>query len=508
MPIPLKLKFDKHEPQAATDALASDVILPNGSSITQLSGLAAISAAANTETVSLAGSGMIFINTYGSGVSADFRTAIITAENFFQSHFSNTVTLNMNFDLTPINNTFSGQNNFTAITHVTYANLVGALRSHATTADDLAAVNSLPAVDPSGGAGFALATGSAINLGLASSGTGNNDSIVLNSNLSWTFGADAVGVLEHEISEGALGRIGGLGVQNGWWSLMDLFRYAAPGQHDYTGGTDGLASFFSVDGTTLLAQFHNSLNSSGVFDTQDFADWNASVHGDAFGPSGPGAPGTISATDLRLMDILGWTPINIIPPTPTNFTVVDTTVNSTTTAAGDIYVGPVSGLQHQYMNITPDSLNITSAVPNAFIHSGSGMDAIDVSKANGNNILDGSSGSNFLTGGRGNDVFYMDDRNPASPIFSTIVNFHSGDSATVWGVNATDFKLITLDNQGAPGTLGLDYIFTAPGHIDASFVLAGYTSADLTNGRLMASYGRTPDLPNLPGSEYMTVHAA
>jgi Ca2+-binding RTX toxin-like protein len=134
------------------------------------------------------------------------------------------------------------------------------------------------------------------------------------------------------------------------------------------------------------------------------------------------------------------------------------------------------------------------------------MDGIDVSRANGNNILDGSTGSNFLTGGIGNDTFYLDNRAPDSPIFSTIVNFHAGDNVTVWGVNAADFKMLMLDNQGAAGFRGLDLIFTAPGHLDTSFVLAGYTSADLTNGRLSLNYGTTPNLPGLPGSQYLTVH--
>jgi hypothetical protein len=304
-----------------------------------------------------------------------------------------------------------------------------------------------------------------------------------------------------------LGRIGGVGVQDAWWGPMDLFRYAAANQHDYSGGQDGLASFFSVDGTNLLTPFHNSLSTAGVFDGQDFADWASSISGDAFGASGPGAPGTITATDLRVMDILGWTPSAPAAALAANFNVLDTITNATTLAAGDPYAGPVAGLEHQYINITPDSLNITSSIPNAFIHSGSGTDGIDVSKANGNNILDGSTGSNFLTGGIGDDSFYMDDRAPDSPIFSTIVNFHSGDNATVWGVNANDFTLTTLDNQGAITARGLDYIFTAPGHIDTSFVLAGYTSADLTNGRLTASYGTTADLPGLPGSAYLTIHA-
>jgi hypothetical protein len=497
-----------HKPDSTdSDSVSNAATTGDNSSEVQATDPLTLAAAGSTETVTLAGSQMVFVNTYGTGVSAAFKSAIITAENFFQSHFSNAVTLNMSFDLAAISNTFSGQNNYTAQIHISYATLVAALQSHATTADDLASIKALPAQDPSGDDGFAVPMGAAINLGLVPSTTANNDSVVLNSNYSWTFGDDAVGVLEHEISEGALGRIGGLGVQNGWWGVLDLLRFSGPNQHDYTGGQDGLPTYFSVDGTTMLLPFHNALNTSGVFDNQDFADWDGSVHGDAFGPSGPSAPGTISATDLRVMDILGWTPIVSPPSPPTNFTVVDTTTNSTTTSAGDTYTGPVSGLQHQFIDITPDSLNITASVPNSFIHSGSGTDGIDVSKANGNNIVDGSTGSNFLIGGTGNDTFYLDDRNPAAPVFSTIVNFHQGDSVTVWGVNAADFKLVTLDNQGAAGATGLDYVFTAPGHIDTSFVLAGYTSADMTNGRLTAAYGTTANLPNLPGSQYMTLYA-
>nr|WP_294522384.1 NF038122 family metalloprotease [uncultured Rhodopila sp.] len=471
-----------------------------------VSGTAVLGSGTTSDTVTLAGSGMVFNNTYGSGVTAAFKDAIITAENFFQSHFSNAVTLNLTFNLASISNQFSGQNNFSNVTRVSYANFVAALDSHATTAEQWAADASLPSADPSGGTGIAVPAGMAEILGLKGTSATTDDSIVLNSNLPWTFGADAVGVLEHEISEGAMGRIGGLGVQNGWWAPMDLFRYSAPGVRDYTGGKDGAATYFSVDGSTLLTRFHNPVSPAGVFDGQDVADWNATV-GDAFGPGGPGSPGTISATDISVMDVLGWTPV-AAPAAAPNFQITDTTTNTTSSSPGTPYSGPVAGIDYQYINITPDSLNITSSVPNVFIHSGAGMDGLNVAAAGGNNILDGSTNSNFLIGGKGNDTFYLDDRNATSPIFSTIVNFHPGDSATVWGVNATDFTLTLLDNQGAAGATGLDYIFSAPGHQAASFVLAGYTSADLTNGHLTASYGTTPNLPNLPGSAYVTITAS
>jgi hypothetical protein len=226
---------------------------------------------------------------------------------------------------------------------------------------------------------------------------------------------------------------------------MDLFRYSAVNQRDYSGGRDGLASFFSVDGSVMLTPLHNAVAASGTFDGQDLADWASGIIGDAFGPGGPGSPGTVSATDLRVMDILGWTPA---AAQQANFTIADLTTSATVTLPGDPYAGPVSGLEHQYVNITPDNLNIASLTPNAFIHSGFGTDGINVSQANGNNILDGSAGSNFLIGGTGTDTFYMDDREPTSPVFSTIVNFHAGDNATVWGCQCIRFQ---VGDAGKPG---------------------------------------------------------
>jgi Ca2+-binding RTX toxin-like protein len=190
----------------------------------------------------------------------------------------------------------------------------------------------------------------------------------------------------------------------------------------------------------------------------------------------------------------------------------DTQVQLTNMTTGEtsapymgVYSGPVAGLDEQFISITSDNLNIVATAPNVFLRSGSGMDGLTVTS--GNNVLDGSTGSNFLIGGTGQDTFYMDDRSPDSPIFSTIVNFHAGDNATVWGINASDFTMIVMDNQGAEGAKGLDLLFSKPGQPDVSFVLTGYTSDDLTNGRLTLSYGHTPDWHGYAGSDYLTVHA-
>ena len=191
---------------------------------------------------------------------------------------------------------------------------------------------------------------------------------------------------------------------------------------------------------------------------------------------------------------------------PANFLVADQTSGQVSQQMGTPYNGPVAGLTSEFITATPDNINVTATVPNVFIHTGSGEDALSVSTANGNNVLDGSTGSNFLVGGTGDDTFFVDDRGATASIWSTVAGFHSGDNATVWGVTPSDFALAELDNQGAAGFTGLTFQFTAPGAPTADLTLAGFSTADLSNGRLAVSFGTTPDQPGLPGSNYMLVH--
>jgi hypothetical protein len=198
----------------------------------------------------------------------------------------------------------------------------------------------------------------------------------------------------------------------------------------------------------------------------------------------------------------------IIPtPTGSHFAVADTTTNTVTTSDGDAYTGPVAGLQWQFITTTTDSLAITATAPNSFIHTGSGEDAIDVSHVGGTNVLDGSTGSNFLVGGTGSDTFFVDDRGPSSDIWSTVSNFHSGDAATIWGVTQGGFNLSWVDEQGATGFTGLTLHATSAAAPTASLTLAGFTSADLADGKLTVSFGTTQASGGVPGSSYMYVHA-
>lgn len=268
-----------------------------------------------TETVTLAGSGLVFVNTYSASVSQSYKNAIKAAENFYQSEITTSVTLDFTFD------TFNdGGSGFVAANswyyvNVDYTTLKNALTSHATTLDDKAAVASLPATDITGGQGFSIPTALARALGLLPATSSSTDDIVyLNSADTYFYDQgspaagefDATGALEHEISEG-MGRVGGLDLgPNDIWGILDLFRYSASGTRDLTGGLDGKAAYFSIDGANLLTQFHNPLGTSGVNDGDDSGDWE--ISGDSFGFATTGEANTVSSTDLRLMDVIGWTP--------------------------------------------------------------------------------------------------------------------------------------------------------------------------------------------------------
>jgi len=190
------------------------------------------------------------------------------------------------------------------------------------------------------------------------------------------------------------------------------------------------------------------------------------------------------------------TPPPATPPAPA-LSVLDTTTGQAMPATAQPYNGPVAGLQEQYVNITSDNLNMSVSTPNWFLHSGSGTDAIAANS--GTNVMDGGTGSNFLTGGSGTDTFFVDDRAASSDIWSTVVGFHAGDAATVWGVTPQDFSLSWDDGQGASGFTGLTLHATSGGRPTASLTLAGYSSADI-GGRLAVSFG------SVDGNAYMYIH--
>jgi len=268
--------------------------------------------ALSSETVTLAGSGIVFNNTYDDFVTPQVRSAILAAENYLQAHFTNPVTLNIQFTYTPLADGSGAENSFFTYP-VAYADLVGAMTSHATTADDRLAVAGLPLSDPSNGLGFRITSGLGQALGLLqpSTGGGPDVTVMINSGVPWNFGADLIGAVEHEITEGGFGRFQYLGLGANYFTSLDLFRFNLAGQHDFSGGADGQYVVFGVDGAHLTDfYFHNAVDNSGHNDGSDFGDWDFEEE-DAFGHLSSNA--SISAVDLQVLDVLGWTPSGAPP---------------------------------------------------------------------------------------------------------------------------------------------------------------------------------------------------
>ena len=143
-----------------------------------------------------------------------------------------------------------------------------------------------------------------------------DDAVTLNTYYGWSYGQDVINGVIHEISEGGMGRIGGLGGSGaGDWAPMDLFRYNASGNPDYTNGRDGDTTYFSSNGGSTLSNeglpgkgaptlsYHNQYDPSDNFYSGDNDDWSQEA---VFGTVGTGETLTLTQTELDVMQALGW----------------------------------------------------------------------------------------------------------------------------------------------------------------------------------------------------------
>jgi V8-like Glu-specific endopeptidase len=211
----------------------------------------------------------------------------------------------------------------------------------------------------------------------------------------------------------------------------------------------------------------------------------------------------VQLTSADITEIDGWVSTDEASASSSSgLTVEDTTTDTALPGTAQAYPGPVTGVNDEFIDVTSDNLNITATTGGWFLHSGSGNDALTATS--GTNVLDGGTGSNFLTGGSGTDTFFVDDRSATSAIWSTVVNFHSGDAATIWGIAPSTFDLVWDNNQGAGGYTGLTLHASASGEATASLTLAGYTRAALSDGALSVTYGTDPT----SGSSYAYIYAA
>ena len=287
---------------------APDVAATTGSGLT-ITQAATQADGSITETVTFAGSGIVFNNTFASGLTQAYINCALAAEQTIASQWNNAVTINVSFTAQAEGLNGELASNGFYVDSVSYATLKSALTSLASREPGdtylQQAVAHLPSSDPSGGAGFDLALPYARMLGLTTVSESPDDIVTLNTSYNWSYGQDVINALTHEISEGGMGRIGGLGDQNSSWSVMDLFRYNSSGVPDYTDGRDNRTTYFSYNGGATLSSlsFNNEYSGSSHVNNGDTADFTQL---DVFGTGSPGETNTLSPTDIQVMEALGW----------------------------------------------------------------------------------------------------------------------------------------------------------------------------------------------------------
>ena len=179
------------------------------------------------------------------------------------------------------------------------------------------------------------------------------------------------------------------------------------------------------------------------------------------------------------------------------FTQINTANNAITHPDGVAYSGPVNYLAREYIYNGTDPVVIGSSQANVFIKGGPGDDAIAVTS--GQNVLDGGTGSNFLVGGTGNDQFYVDGRG-GQVSWGTFVNFHAGDSATLFGFDpAIATRVWSPAAEGAVGYTGATIHASLYGQgINSSMTFANITQTQADH--FVITTGTTSD-----GVKYMLI---
>jgi hypothetical protein len=286
---------------------------------------------------------------YGQGAAnnaapSGFYTAVNYVVNYYDTLFTNNVTININISygsiLDPYTNTYSNvssgdlgesyDNNETTYSYAATRNIL--------LGENAPGASTLPSNSPVPGS-LSIGSAEAKALGLIGASSALDGSVGIaaaSANTAWDYSATTtptanqyylVGVLEHEISEG-MGRVSDLG-PGGQYTVTDLYRYSSAGVRDLTPGGKGSTAYFSIDnGTTNLGTWNNQISNG------DLADWYPQGPGpggnDAYNDyNNPGVINAVSPTDIILMQALGWT---IGGPTATSLTAAADNQATTVTA--------------------------------------------------------------------------------------------------------------------------------------------------------------------------------
>jgi hypothetical protein len=321
----------------------------------------------------------------------EYEAAVAAACEYYEHVFNNNITVNILFSWgTEDGNTITGNTvgennstgpteNYTTIKNALSDRVFGLALSGSDPGDSITAANTLPSSDPAPGGNGTYYVSNAEAKALGISPTYNNTTnaqhydgyVGLNSSDSYSFNPsdravsgkfDAIGTLEHEISE-VLGRYDAMGQTgatvdgnaeqkwNGWYSPLDLFHYDSSGVRSMAlSGNNPFdtAAYFSIDGSHYLEEYNNLSVSSG-----DLGDWLPSIQGDSYGDQYTGVLTAVTPTDLREDNVIGW---NRAPATINDFIgngVSDVLYYNHTT--GDVGYDRMNGSLVGWKDIGPSS---------------------------------------------------------------------------------------------------------------------------------------------------------
>jgi hypothetical protein len=165
----------------------------------------------------------------------------------------------------------------------------------------------------------------------------------------------------------------------------------------------------------------------------------------------------------------------------------DNTIQAGGTADGSVYSGSVAGIADKYIYTGVDNLSLT-APAGANWEFGGGSGLTELTAVSGNNIFIASTGSSYMVGGTGNDVFDIPDANETGiGTWDSIENFQAGDQISLAGLGGTGWSYSWYAGLSVDGNSGLTLLASSlitPG-LHQLVTLAGLSMGDLSSLQIL-----------------------